>query len=88
VATAARVVIWKTEHGRLPEMDEYAREIRVLKDPFDGEPLRYAAVDGGFRVYSVGPNGVDNGGEHESDAEIDDVAVRIRLPDAAARGAK
>jgi hypothetical protein len=35
-------------------------------DPFDGKPLRYRRLDGGFVVYSVGRDGVDDGGKDGS----------------------
>ncbi len=31
-------------------------------DPFDDRPLRYKRTDHGYLIYSVGPDGVDNGG--------------------------
>lgn len=31
-------------------------------DPFDGRPLRYKKRDGGYVVYSIGPDGTDDGG--------------------------
>ena len=31
-------------------------------DPFDGAPLRLRRVPGGLVVYTVGPDGVDDGG--------------------------
>jgi len=34
----------------------------VPSDPFDGQPLRYHRLEKGFVVYSVGPDGEDNGG--------------------------
>ncbi len=34
----------------------------VPDDPFDGKPLRYRRTDGGCLVYSVGPDGLDDGG--------------------------
>ncbi len=33
-----------------------------LRDPYDGQPLRYRVVPGGVVIYSVGADGVDNGG--------------------------
>jgi hypothetical protein len=39
---------------------------RVPMDPFSGEPLRLLPQEGGLIIYSVGPNGVDDGG-----AELD-----------------
>jgi hypothetical protein len=35
---------------------------KVPADPFDGQPLRYRPFDQGVKVYSVGDDGVDNGG--------------------------
>ena len=35
---------------------------KVPTDPFDGQPLRYRPFDRGVKVYSVGDDGVDNGG--------------------------
>jgi len=34
----------------------------VPEDPFDGESLRYSKRDGGYVVYSIGPDGTDDGG--------------------------
>jgi hypothetical protein len=46
--------------GKYPEDLPLAGEQRL--DPFNGEPLRYRLHDGGFLVYSVGPDLVDNDG--------------------------
>jgi hypothetical protein len=35
---------------------------KVPTDPFDGLPLRFRPFDQGVVIYSVGPDGVDNGG--------------------------
>lgn len=35
----------------------------VPDDPYDGQPLRYKRLKAGHRLYSVGPNIVDNGGQ-------------------------
>lgn len=34
----------------------------VILDPLDGEPFRYSVQDGGYRLYSLGPNGKDDDG--------------------------
>jgi len=53
----------------------------VFKDPFDGADLRYRKLDGGFVVYSVGKDGVDDGGKGKlqstAPARYDDVSFRI-----------
>jgi hypothetical protein len=36
-------------------------------DPFTGQPLRFRKLETGYVVYSVGENGVDDGGEEEKD---------------------
>lgn len=49
---------WPESLGKLdPEMLS-----AVLLDPYDGEPLRYKRLLDGVIVYSVGPDGVDDGG--------------------------
>jgi hypothetical protein len=37
----------------------------VPEDPFTGQPLRYEKLGRGFVVYSVGPDGRDDGGWEE-----------------------
>ena len=38
-------------------------ELKALpRDPYSGEPFRYKKDNEGFVIYSVGPNGVDDGG--------------------------
>lgn len=52
--------------GRAPEnLDQLVPKYlpRVPTDPFDGRPLRYRmTADGTFTIYSVGHDGVDDGG--------------------------
>jgi hypothetical protein len=52
----------------------------VPTDPWSGKPLRYAAATG--TVWSLGPNGTDEGGapEPSSVAEPADLAVRPAAP--------
>ena len=68
-ANVARVALavrrYQLHHGRLPEkLEDVAPTFidAVPIDPFDGKPLRYKKLDEGFVVYSVGENGVDDGG--------------------------
>lgn len=49
-------------------------EVGILDlDPFSSEPLRYKKSTEGFRVYSVGPNGIDDGGSEVRTNSSDDV---------------
>jgi hypothetical protein len=64
---------------------------RLPLDPYTGQAMRYRALEGGYTVYSVGPNGRDDGGEmtpaemrdlSRRDPEYrktrDDVGIRVR----------
>src|SRR6185437_4196744 len=52
-------------HGELPQsLDQLAPEFLAEppKDPFDGAPLRYRIDATGCKVYSLGPDGLDQDG--------------------------
>ncbi len=49
--------------GRLPE----AVDTLLPVDPFTGQPLRFKKQGDGYVVYSVGENGVDDGGDEKKD---------------------
>ena len=56
--------------GSLPEkLDDLVPTFlpSILRDPFDGAPLRYKRLPGGFSVYSIGTDGADNGGDPTND---------------------
>jgi hypothetical protein len=55
----------------------YAREIP--NDLFSGHELHYTRSKTGYLLYSVGPNGVDEGGagNETGDPITDDIAVRV-----------
>ena len=68
--SAARAAIaverYRLENGRTPRklsdlVPEYMQAVPI--DPFDGNELRYKRLYPGFVVYSVGEDGVDNGGQ-------------------------
>jgi hypothetical protein len=64
-ATALAVERYRRAHGRWPDkLDDLvpAYLAQLAEDPFDGQPLRFKRS--GYRVviYSVGVDGVDNGG--------------------------
>jgi hypothetical protein len=66
VITAIALKRFQLKHGNFPEkLSELAPEFlsSVPLDPIDGKPLRYRKnSDGTFLLYSVGDNGVDDGG--------------------------
>jgi hypothetical protein len=52
----------------------------VPADPWDGRPLRYRRLPDGAVVYSVGADGVDNGGHFDRKeplAEGNDLGFRL-----------
>lgn len=49
------------EHGSYPE-SLAAIDPEVAIDPFRGVPFQYAVAKGSFRLYSIGPDGIDGGG--------------------------
>jgi len=63
--TALAVERFRLRHGLLPVSltvlvpDDLPE---VPTDPFDGKPLKYRRLDQGYVVYSVGPDGRDDGG--------------------------
>ncbi len=67
VVTAIALKRFELKHGHLPKtLGELASEFSpaVPLDPYDGKPLRYRANgDGTFLLYSIGDDGVDNGGD-------------------------
>ena len=58
---------YQLKHGNYPaDLNELVPEFvsQVPPDPVDGQPLRYHRnTDGRFRLYSVGENGQDDGGD-------------------------
>lgn len=87
-AAALAALRFRMEKGEWPEslealVPEFMAKVPV--DPFSGAPVVYRIVEAGVMVYSVGPNGVDDGGrpllvETKEEGNWDDGAgVRIRL---------
>jgi hypothetical protein len=64
--TLAAVERYRLSRGKWPESlaalkPEFLKEVPT--DPFDGKPLRYKKLPDGVLVYSVGEDGVDDGGK-------------------------
>lgn len=68
--TAIAVERFRLKHGgKLPsELTELAPAFlsTVPEDPFNGEPIRCKALNGGYTIYSVGPDREDNDGTEKS----------------------
>lgn len=71
VVTAIALKRFQLKHGNFPEkLSELTPEFlaAVPLDPVDGKPLRYRRnADGTYLLYSVGENGVDDGGDATQD---------------------
>jgi len=62
---ALRLLIYEDENGNFPSaLDELGEDVPY--DPFTGESFIYRYEEGGFIVYSVGENLVDDGGKAKS----------------------
>ena len=58
----------RVAQGRYPQN---ATAVRLPDDPFaPGSTLRFAAAPAGLRIWSVGPNGRDDGGEDRPQQDI------------------
>jgi hypothetical protein len=75
------LALWRAEKGGYPETlsplsPGYVPEVPI--DYFTGQPLRYLPGQAGYVLYSVGPNGEDDGGFESSDdhSNADDIVVR------------
>jgi hypothetical protein len=54
---------------------------KVPLDPFDGTLLRYHRFDDGVVIYSVGPDGQDNGGKLDKNPTKEGTDQGVRLWD-------
>jgi hypothetical protein len=62
---AVAMTRFRLDHGKLPSgLDELVPKYleSIPADPFDGKPLRLAVKEDRRIIYSVGPDGVDDGG--------------------------
>ena len=70
VITAIALKRYTLRHGQPPDdLGKLVPEFlaKPARDPVDGKPLRYrVAADGSSSLYSVGENGVDDGGDPKS----------------------
>jgi glycerophosphoryl diester phosphodiesterase len=87
-AVGIAVERFRLASGRWPHsLDEIPNEILagIPRDPFDGQPLKYAQRDDGVTVYSIGVDGRDDGGTikvgEPSSEPGQDVAFRLYNPD-------
>ncbi len=84
---AFALAAYRVDNGSYPEKladlkPKYVAE--VPKDIFDDADLHYRRDSGGYLLYSVGPNGKDDGGRGRDDCKNnegwDDLVVRMPAP--------
>jgi len=64
--TALALERYRLKEGKLPEtVDALVPGYlpQVYLDPFDGKSLRYKRTNSGYMIYTIGEDGVDNGGQ-------------------------
>jgi len=89
LVTAFALVEWKLRRGSYPPSLDQLVTGKLLKmvplDHFSGNPVRYIRNgNDGFFIYSIGPNGTDEGGRwYEDDPAGDDPRIRFPAPAAA-----
>ena len=85
VHVAFALAAYRAEHGRYPPALKVLTPMylkQVPGDLFSGKELIYRPNEKGYLLYSVGPNGEDEGGQGpDGHAAGDDIAVRMPLPE-------
>lgn len=85
---AFALAAYRADHGVYPEkladlVPDYVEKLPA--DFFSGSKPHYRREGTGYLLYSVGPNGKDDGGkgheDRENDEEWDDVSVRVAGPE-------
>lgn len=75
---------YRVKHGKWPEGPNDLRvelPSGLPLDPLDGQPLRFHRLPDGVVVYSIGPDGVDNGGNISREVPSPGTDVGFRLWD-------
>jgi hypothetical protein len=84
VQIAFALAAYRSQYGRYPEkLDSLVPEyLATLPDDlFSGKPVIYRLTEDGYLLYSVGPNGEDEGGRGPEDQPRgDDLTVRVPQP--------
>jgi hypothetical protein len=68
---ALDLVAWKQAHGKYPAaLAELPNADKLPRDPFNEKPFGYRLTDEGFMLWSVGPDGKDDGGKTFEELEL------------------
>ncbi|HEV7224997.1 MAG TPA: hypothetical protein VGN42_19995 [Pirellulales bacterium] len=80
--SAIAIERYRRVHGAAPEdLDQLVPEFlnKAPEDPFDGAPLRYHGDATGYKVYSIGPDGIDQGGVSGAEGQPLDIVFEVRF---------
>lgn len=69
----ANLKAYRQQHGAYPDSLEVFGETDMAVDPFTGGGFAYRRDGSDFTLYSLGANGVDNGGVHDGRGETNDI---------------
>lgn len=79
---AIAVELFRRRHGRLPDgLEQLVPDLllEVPRDPFVNAPIQYRVEEDGYLLYSVGYDGIDDGGkEQERSRGHPDLVFRVR----------
>jgi hypothetical protein len=82
---AFALAAYHADHSRYPEkLAELSPKYidKIPDDLFSGQPLIYRLESDGYLLYSVGVNGVDDGGQgYDDDPKGDDLVIRMPVPE-------
>jgi hypothetical protein len=86
---AFALAAYQRDNGRYPDrLDELAPKCidKIPDDLFSGKPLIYRLQDKGYLLYSVGQNGIDDGGlGYDDQPRGDDLAIAMPVPEPTAK---
>jgi hypothetical protein len=89
VQIAYALAAYRSDNGHYPtKLDDLSPKYlaAIPGDLFSGKPLIYRPSADGYLLYSVGPNGVDDGGRgYDDEPPGDDLVVNIPLPELKAK---
>ncbi|HEX4414869.1 MAG TPA: hypothetical protein VH107_14640 [Lacipirellulaceae bacterium] len=75
---AAALAVYRADHKNYPDkLDDLVPTIlaKLPVDLFTASPFKYKRIDDGYLLYSLGPNGIDNGGNSENEGLYEGVSI-------------
>ena len=76
----ANLKAYRQQHGSYPDSLDVFGDSEMTRDPFTGDRFVYRVDGDDFTLYSLGGNGVDDGGVNDRRADTNDVLYWPRAP--------